>query len=80
VGSHLPMKHHAYAVAVASQWKRPPRLNVMQRKRCIAPPRDGREVVLEVLDFQRVIEAAPMAATWRPLRAGFSAAPAFAGL
>lgn len=72
------MKHHAYATEQASRNKRPPRLNVRQRKRCRYSP-SGKPVDPPVVyDFRQIVEDAPLEATWRPSLGAVCAAPAFA--
>lgn len=70
------MKHHAYATEQASRNKRPPRLNVRQRKRCIYSP-SGKPVDPPVVyDFRQIVEDAKLEATWRP-QPGICVAPVF---
>jgi hypothetical protein len=52
-------KAHAYAVAVASAMRRPPRLSLARRKRCTSPPWDGRAVeAAERPDFAAIVAEA----------------------
>jgi hypothetical protein len=79
----MKQNHHAYATQQAVAMRRPPKLTLKQRQRCIHPPPDGREVAVKPpeppLDFADIIAGAKVHASWTPAQ-GVNISRAFAAV